>query len=158
MTFVEIKRPADFEYRSGQWIRLACGPLGQDEYHALTLTSAPHEENLSVHVRAVGPWTQNLRNILDPDKLKDQPYPKVRNGSCKWRFYELYFEVESLQLYIDGPFGAGQQDWFRYEVSILVGGGIGVTPYASILKDFVFMTSINNTFKLKCHKVSNGIT
>ncbi len=57
------------------------------------------------------------------------------------------------QLYIDGPFGAGQQDWFRYEVSVLVGGGIGVTPYASILKDFVFMMSVKSTFRLKCRKV-----
>ncbi|ELU06497.1 hypothetical protein CAPTEDRAFT_191097 [Capitella teleta] len=132
VTFVEIKRPVDFEYRSGQWVRLACDPLGSDEYHALTLTSAPHEETLSVHVRAVGPWTQNLRMLMDPDRLNDQPYPK---------------------LYIDGPFGAGQQDWFRFEVSILVAGGIGVTPYASILKDFAFMTSINNTFRMKCKKV-----
>ena len=58
-----------------------------------------------------------------------------------------------VQVYIDGPYGAGQQDWFKYEVSVLVGGGIGVTPYASILKDFVHMTSIKNTFKMKCQKV-----
>lgn len=30
--------------------------------------------------------------------------------------------------------GEGHQDWWRYEVSVLVGGGIGVTPFASILK------------------------
>ncbi len=30
--------------------------------------------------------------------------------------------------------GEGHQDWWRHEVSILVGGGIGVTPFASILK------------------------
>ena len=57
-------------------------------------------------------------------------------------------------MYVDGPFGAGQQDWYRYDVSVLVGGGIGVTPYASILKDFAHMSSIKNQFKVKCHKVS----
>jgi len=56
-------------------------------------------------------------------------------------------------VYVDGPFGAGQQDWVNYEVSVLVGGGIGVTPYASIIKDFVFVTSVKNTFRIKCHKV-----
>lgn len=56
-------------------------------------------------------------------------------------------------MYIDGPYGAGQQDWYKYEVSVLVGGGIGVTPYASILKDFVFMAATRSTFKLKCQKV-----
>ncbi len=57
------------------------------------------------------------------------------------------------QVYVDGPYGAGQQDWYKYDVSVLVGGGIGVTPYASILKDFVFMSSIKNMFRIKCKKV-----
>ena len=57
------------------------------------------------------------------------------------------------KLYLDGPYGAGQQDWYQYDVSVLVGAGIGVTPYASILKDFVYMSSINMTYKVKYHKV-----
>jgi predicted ferric reductase len=35
---------------------------------------------------------------------------------------------------LDGPYGEGHQDWHRFEVSVLVGGGIGVTPFASILR------------------------
>jgi hypothetical protein len=58
-----------------------------------------------------------------------------------------------LQFYLDGPFGAGQQDWFKYEVTVLVGGGIGITPYASILKDFVAISSSKSSYKLKCQKV-----
>lgn len=57
------------------------------------------------------------------------------------------------QLYVDGPYGAGQQDWYTYDVSILVGAGIGVTPYASILKDFVHMSQIKSTYKIRCQKV-----
>ena len=78
VTLLEFKRPSNFEYRSGQWIRLACDRLGSGEYHSLTLTSAPHEDTLSVHVRAVGPWTANLRKLFDPDLLADAPYPQVR--------------------------------------------------------------------------------
>ena len=39
-------------------------------------------------------------------------------------------------------------------MSVLVGAGIGVTPYASILKDFVHMSSIRSMYKVKCQKVS----
>lgn len=60
-----------------------------------------------------------------------------------------------VQFYLDGPFGAGQQDWFKYEVTVLVGGGIGITPYASILKDFVAISSSKSSYKLKCQKVSS---
>uniref|UniRef100_A0A8D2N9E8 NAD(P)H oxidase (H2O2-forming) n=1 Tax=Zonotrichia albicollis TaxID=44394 RepID=A0A8D2N9E8_ZONAL len=54
-------------------------------------------------------------------------------------------------LYLDGPFGEGHQEWNKFEVSVLVGGGIGVTPFASILKDLVFKSSINS--KLLCKKI-----
>lgn len=132
VTFIEFKRPRRFEYKSGQWVRIACDSLGSNEYHPLTLTSAPHEDTLSVHIRAVGPWTNNIRNLFDRENVKTSPYPK---------------------LYLDGPFGAGQQDWYTYDVSVLVGAGIGVTPYASILKDFVHMTSIKSTYKIRCQKL-----
>ncbi|KAK4337065.1 hypothetical protein RND71_043761 [Anisodus tanguticus] len=34
-------------------------------------------------------------------------------------------------------------DWYKYEIAVMIGGGIGVTPYASILNDLVFGTSTN---------------
>uniref|UniRef100_A0A674EPN0 NAD(P)H oxidase (H2O2-forming) n=1 Tax=Salmo trutta TaxID=8032 RepID=A0A674EPN0_SALTR len=131
VTFLEFKRPQGFMYRSGQWVRVACLTLGTDEYHPFTLTSAPHEETLSLHIRAVGPWTSHLREAYTPDNLEQLgTYPK---------------------LYLDGPFGEGHQEWTDFEVSVLVGGGIGVTPFASILKDLVFKSSVK--FKTQCRKV-----
>ena len=38
------------------------------------------------------------------------------------------------RVYVDGPFGSASEDVFKYEVAVLVGAGIGVTPFASILK------------------------
>ncbi|XP_060062787.1 dual oxidase 2-like [Ylistrum balloti] len=131
VTGLKFKRPLDFDYKSGQWVRIACLDLGEDEYHPFTLTSAPHEDFLSLHIRAVGPWTINLRNTYDPNNLGDRIPPKV---------------------YVDGPFGEGHQDWYKYPVSVLVGGGIGVTPFASILKDIVHRSQIDNQ-RMTCQKV-----
>lgn len=39
------------------------------------------------------------------------------------------------KVYIDGPYGAASQDHIKYEVVVLVGLGIGATPFISILKD-----------------------
>ncbi|XP_056138124.1 dual oxidase 1 [Lampris incognitus] len=131
VTHLEFKRPQGFVYRSGQWVRIACLLLGTDEYHPFTLTSAPHEENLSLHIRAVGPWTNRLRELYsDESEVERGTYPK---------------------LYLDGPFGEGHQEWIDYEVSVLVGGGIGVTPFTSILKDLVFKSSVKS--KVQCQKV-----
>lgn len=50
-----------------------------------------------------------------------------------------------IQVRIDGPYGEANQDWHRFQVTVFVAGGIGVTPYASILKDIA-------------HRASSGIT
>ncbi|NWR41001.1 DUOX2 oxidase, partial [Regulus satrapa] len=131
VTHLQFQRPQDFDYKSGQWVRIACVALGTTEYHPFTLTSAPHDDTLSLHIRAVGPWTTRLRELYSPKNL-------AMLGTLP-------------KLYLDGPFGEGHQEWNKFEVSVLVGGGIGVTPFASILKDLVFKSSINS--KLLCKKI-----
>uniref|UniRef100_A0A8C3J8T5 NAD(P)H oxidase (H2O2-forming) n=1 Tax=Calidris pygmaea TaxID=425635 RepID=A0A8C3J8T5_9CHAR len=131
VTHLRFQRPQDFDYKSGQWVRIACVALGTTEYHPFTLTSAPHEDTLSLHIRAVGPWTTRLRELYSPESLA------------------LIGKLPKL--YLDGPFGEGHQEWNKFEVSVLVGGGIGVTPFASILKDLVFKSSIS--CKLLCKKI-----
>nr|XP_013802237.1 PREDICTED: dual oxidase 2-like [Apteryx mantelli mantelli] len=131
VTHLQFQRPQDFDYKSGQWVRIACVALGTTEYHPFTLTSAPHEDTLSLHIRAVGPWTTRLRELYSPESLA---------------------VIGKLpKLYLDGPFGEGHQEWNKFEVSVLVGGGIGVTPFASILKDLVFKSSFSS--KLLCKKI-----
>ncbi|CAH6787971.1 dual oxidase 1 [Phodopus roborovskii] len=123
VTHLRFQRPQGFEYKSGQWVRIACLALGTTEYHPFTLTSAPHEDTLSLHIRAAGPWTTRLREIYSPP-----------TGDTCARYPKLY---------LDGPFGEGHQEWHKFEVSVLVGAGIGVTPFASILKDLVFKSSVS---------------
>lgn len=56
--------------------------LGTTEYHPFTLTSAPHEDTLSLHIRAVGPWTTRLRELYAPESLAVLgKLPKVRRPS-----------------------------------------------------------------------------
>ncbi|PIO73709.1 ferric reductase like transmembrane component [Teladorsagia circumcincta] len=44
-------------------------------------------------------------------------------------------------------------EWMNYEVAVLVGGGIGVTPYASTLTDLVLETASAKHHNVKCKKV-----
>lgn len=88
-----------------------------------------------MHVKAQGPWTWKLRNYFDPNNFVNIP-PEIKP-----------------QIRLEGPFGGGNQDWYKYEVAVMVGGGIGVTPYASILNDLVFGTSTNRYSGVACKKV-----
>ncbi|GFS70288.1 dual oxidase [Nephila pilipes] len=135
VTKVKFSRPPNFKYLSGQWVRLGLTGLQPSEFHSLTLTSAPHENYLSVHVKAQGPWTWKLRNYFDPNNM----HPEIAKQNQKVR--------------LEGPYGGGNQDWYKFEVAVMVGGGIGVTPYASILNDLVFGTSTNRYSGVACKKV-----
>lgn len=77
VTRVLFKRPAHFDYKSGMWVRIACDALSSYEYHPFTLTSSPHEDYLSLHIRAVGPWTKNIRSTLQTCLKERKPLPSV---------------------------------------------------------------------------------
>lgn len=53
------------------------------------------------------------------------------------------------KLLIDGPYGAPAQNYKKYDVLLLVGLGIGATPFISILKDL-----LNNIVKMEEQAVS----
>ncbi|CAB3380635.1 Hypothetical predicted protein [Cloeon dipterum] len=132
VTMLRIVKPSNFNYKSGQWVRIALPEFNSSEYHPFTLSSAPSEEHLSLHIRAVGPWTWNLRRMAET-LGSSSALPKV---------------------YLDGPYGESHQDWYTFDVAVLVGGGIGVTPFASILKDIVYNANIKTKVSgFKCKKV-----
>jgi NADPH oxidase 2 len=54
---------------------------------------------------------------------------------------------------IDGPFGSASEDFQQYEVAILVGAGIGVTPFASILKSIWYRVNYPTQNRTKLRKV-----
>ena len=63
-------------------------------------------------------------------------------------------EERSLsEVMIDGPFGSASEDFQQYEVAILVGAGIGVTPFASILKSIWYRVNYPTQKKTKLNKV-----
>ncbi|GCB63066.1 hypothetical protein scyTo_0011565 [Scyliorhinus torazame] len=98
VTHLEFKRPRDFDYKSGQWVRIANLLLGTNEYHPFTLTSAPHEDTLRLHIRAVGPWTTRLREIYSQENISALgQYPKVRKVS-RFPFFSNQFRFPSLSL------------------------------------------------------------
>ncbi len=50
---------------------------------------------------------------------------------------------------IDGPFGAASEDFSGFKVMMFVGGGIGVTPFGSILKHIRYELESNKEIKVE---------
>ena len=55
-----------------------------------------------------------------------------RNAMVETIHYSWY-----TQVFIDGPYGTPSGDIFQAEHAVLIGAGIGVTPFASILQSIV---------------------
>ncbi|XP_061104708.1 cytochrome b-245 heavy chain-like isoform X2 [Conger conger] len=119
-----------FRMEVGQYVFLNCPTISQLEWHPFTMTSAPEEDFFSVHIRSVGDWTQGLIDVLE----------------------QLPEGAEGPKIAVDGPFGTASEDVFDYDVSMLIGCGIGVTPFASILKS-VWYKFKESTPKLRTRKI-----
>ncbi|ESO94872.1 hypothetical protein LOTGIDRAFT_180688 [Lottia gigantea] len=109
-------RKKSFYADPGQYIFLHCPSISLLEWHPFTLTSAPGEETITVHVRRVGDWTEKLAKSCHVDEGEFQE---------AWKMPKIA---------IDGPYGTSTEDCFRFDVAVLIGTGIGVTPFASVLR------------------------
>ncbi|KAI8803493.1 ferric reductase NAD binding domain-containing protein [Cladochytrium replicatum] len=131
---VQIKKPSA-KTEAGQYIFLCCPEIALYEWHPFTLTSSPNEDFISVHIRVAGDWTTAFAKRLGcrfGKEDKDLPPPT-----------SLPFVM------VDGPYGSASEDVFDFEASILVGAGIGVTPFASILKTVWYRLTTKELRRLK---------
>jgi NADPH oxidase len=189
---LNFRIPQGFSYEAGQYILLGW----RGEWHPFTLTSAPEENSLSVHIRASNSldWCSALRRRLTVDApaaaarkldFDGEPFlaPRAVAGTtfeydtCTNEAGEVYsrpcliedsFDMDeiaqerpvmvavnsprkstkgtqksktgcaqsddSVVLQLSGPFGAPAQKVWQFDTIMIVGSGIGVTPFASILR------------------------
>jgi len=141
---LRIVKPS-FKYTAGQWLFIQVPDVSRWQWHPFTITSAPEDPYVSLHIRQVGDFTQALGDRLGAGpsvvaamtKAAMKGSEKDDNGlGTRGDFVELDATNGSNlpAVRIDGPFGAPAEDVFNCEVAVLIGAGIGVTPFASILK------------------------
>ncbi|GMS90381.1 hypothetical protein PENTCL1PPCAC_12556, partial [Pristionchus entomophagus] len=133
---IQFKRPQTFKFRSGQWIRISSPSVSCpfNESHAFSMASAPQASSLELYIKAVGPWTWSLRSQVS-------------------EYISTGLKSALPLVNLNGPYGDGNQDWRHYEVAVMIGGGIGVTPYASTLMDLVLDKGSGRFNNIRCKKV-----
>ncbi|OLP88326.1 Protein DD3-3 [Symbiodinium microadriaticum] len=210
--------PQGFAYQAGQYILLGW----KGEWHPFTLTSAPEENCISVHIRSPNnlDWCSALRRRLteeapaqaagrEPTRAKAPMLleyskhvlpnsqvvynmPKVSpNGAKEVEGDESKAKLEgprllgrspsgklvqpparsgetlisnaapgmlpdeSVVLQVTGPFGAPAQKVWGFDVLMVVGAGIGVTPFASILRSVQLRAKQRETIMNAATRPSN---
>ncbi|OWZ10136.1 hypothetical protein PHMEG_00017061 [Phytophthora megakarya] len=111
---VRLDTGEEFKYKAGQYAFLCIPMLSSFEWHPFSISSSPHEEFVTFHIKAVGDWTMKLLQVA-PEARTDEEAP---------------FEV-----LIDGPYGnlsIDIDDSITYSHFVLFAGGMGVTPLRGI--------------------------
>lgn len=117
VTRLRICKPQGFEQRPGDYLFLNIPAVARYEWHPFTISSAPEAEHLTVHVRSLGDFTGALRRLAEA---------RHANG-----------EQSTLPVHLDGPHGTASCHVFESRHAVLIGAGIGVTPFASVLESLV---------------------
>ena len=121
------------KYKAGQWLFLNVPSVSRGEWHPLTITSCPFDDYISVHIRQVGDWTKAFADAVGAGPHQAEMYEKLDPHGL----YQIALDNGQTMpaIRIDGPYGAPAEDVFENEVAVLIGTGIGVTPWSSILKN-----------------------
>jgi predicted ferric reductase/Ca2+-binding EF-hand superfamily protein len=112
VTALEIARPRGFAFQAGDYCFLRVSAVARHEWHPFTISSAPERDALGFHVRSLGNWSSALRAHVEAGR----PLGEV---------------------FVDGPYGSPSAHLFESRVAVMIGAGIGVTPFASVLESLV---------------------
>lgn len=112
-----LRVPRPFKFHAGQYAEIRVPSISM-EWHPFTIASAPHEEEASFFIKINGDWTGKLRDEMQQRLQGDEDRP--------------------LKVVLRGPFGAPSQHVEAYKRVVLISGGVGATPFASICKSLHF--------------------
>ncbi|XP_042466950.1 putative respiratory burst oxidase homolog protein H isoform X1 [Zingiber officinale] len=139
---IHMKKPLGFKYKSGMYLFVKCPDVSTFEWHPFSITSAPGDDHLSVHIRTLGDWTTELRNLFG--KVCEAQVTSKKANLVRLETTVVADAQSSKdtsfrfpKVYIDGPYGAPAQSYKKYDILLLIGLGIGATPFISILKDLL---------------------
>jgi hypothetical protein len=88
---VQIKKPS-CKTKAGQYVFICCPEISKFEWHPFTLTSSPDEDNIGVHIRIVGDWTEKFARRCGYQMKEYDSLPTLASSSLP-------------RIMVDGPYG-----------------------------------------------------
>lgn len=113
VTKLSFAPPKGWQHRAGDYLFIMIPAVARFEWHPFTISSAPEHDQLTLHVRSLGNWTRALAKLASTREGGDPSQPLAGR--------------------VDGPYGTPSVDIFAARHVVLIGAGIGVTPFAAIL-------------------------
>jgi NAD(P)H-flavin reductase len=111
---VRFPKPANFHFNAGQFVQVCIPEISSLEFHPITVSSAPHEADVTLHIRALGNWTRKLAAFAEKNT--------------------------QATIMLEGPYGSLTMDLDNddcYQMILCISGGIGVTPCRGVAKSIL---------------------
>jgi hypothetical protein len=96
-----------WKYSAGQFVFLQVPSISWFQWHPFTISTCI-DQTFQLHIKNAGDFTARLRDL-----------PKG----------------QEFFVGIDGPFGAPAQRFYEYDRALIIGAGVGITPFSAILTD-----------------------
>uniref|UniRef100_A0A3Q3X745 Uncharacterized protein n=1 Tax=Mola mola TaxID=94237 RepID=A0A3Q3X745_MOLML len=148
VTHVVIKRPQFFHFKPGDYVYINIPVIAKYEWHPFTISSAPEQsESLWLHIRSMGQWTNRLYEYFRQPESQTVSTKRLSASLRKHRqLLKSQVSVKfgenhrfcNIKCYVDGPYGTPTRQIFASEHAVLIGAGIGITPFASILQSIMY--------------------
>uniref|UniRef100_A0A3P8X9C4 NADPH oxidase, EF-hand calcium binding domain 5 n=1 Tax=Esox lucius TaxID=8010 RepID=A0A3P8X9C4_ESOLU len=148
VTHLVIKRPPFFHFKPGDYVYINIPNIAKYEWHPFTISSAPEQpDTLWLHIRSMGQWTNRLYEYF---RQADSQVVSTKrlSASLRDRRHQRSAQVFSklnenhrfcnVKCFVDGPYGTPTRQIFASEHAVLIGAGIGITPFASILQSIIY--------------------
>eukprot|EP01018_Ginkgo_biloba_P023155 Gb_14298 [translate_table: standard] len=119
-----LSKPPGLRYNALSFVFLQIRNLSWLEWHPFSVSSSPYDgrNHLSVLIKPLGKWTQELKNIISMNSEQPQKALVVSHA----------FKMNAS---VEGPYGHEADYHLSYSTLILVAGGIGISPFVAILRD-----------------------
>jgi hypothetical protein len=139
---VEFDRASAFPsgFKEGQYIFINCPHISSGQWHPFTISSAPQANTATLHIRiqGQGSWTRELLRYLLLLGPPNENYFRLTSMKADGTEQGKIIGPDGKQLLrIYGPLAAPTQHVTEYEVDMIIGAGIGVTPVCSTVQSIV---------------------
>ena len=129
------------------------------EWHPFTISSGPEQEHLRVNIMKKKNWTKKVyehfyKRLTNRDDIGDLVAVTTDNPNASSIVLprELKFTGEEKDsiIFIEGPFSTCTSYIFDCEHVVLIGGGIGITPFISALESLIHQLKQQQLFCTEC--------
>ncbi|GAB0489565.1 hypothetical protein MMPV_000789 [Pyropia vietnamensis] len=116
--------PRPFQYKAGQSVLLRVPAVSRHQWHPFTIASAPADPVLRLYIKDAGDWTSALLTLWRSTAAATV----AADGQN--------LDGGSITVQLQGPYGAPTQHAAAYDRLVLIGAGIGATPFVSVVQHF----------------------